>query len=63
VTALKVVVTDLILIHIGPFETGLMRWAGHVACMVEMRNAYILLVGKPEGRRHLEDVGVDGRTL
>jgi hypothetical protein len=25
-----------------------MRWAGHVACMAEKRNAYRLLVGKPE---------------
>jgi predicted small integral membrane protein len=28
-----------------------MRWAGHVARMGEMRNAYMLLVGKPEGKR------------
>jgi hypothetical protein len=27
-----------------------MRWAGHVARMGEKRNAYRLLVGKPEGR-------------
>jgi hypothetical protein len=31
-----------------------MRWAGHVARMGEKRNAYRLLVGKPEGRRPLE---------
>jgi hypothetical protein len=30
-----------------------MRWAGHVARMGEDRNAYMLLVGKPEGRRPL----------
>jgi hypothetical protein len=30
-----------------------MRWAGHVAPMGEKRNAYRLLVGKPEGRRPL----------
>jgi hypothetical protein len=30
-----------------------MRWAGHVARMGENRNAYRLLVGKPEGRRQL----------
>jgi hypothetical protein len=30
-----------------------MRWAGHVARMGEKRNAYRLLVGKPEGRRPL----------
>jgi hypothetical protein len=30
-----------------------MRWAGHVARMGERRNAYRLLVGKPEGKRLL----------
>jgi hypothetical protein len=30
-----------------------MRWARHVAHMGEMRNAYNILVGKPEGNRPL----------
>jgi hypothetical protein len=30
-----------------------MRWAGHVARIGERRNAYRLLVGKPEERRSL----------
>jgi hypothetical protein len=30
-----------------------MRWAGHVARIREKRNAYRLLVGKPEGKRPL----------
>jgi hypothetical protein len=30
-----------------------MRWAGHVACMGEVRGAYNILVGRPEGRRAL----------
>jgi hypothetical protein len=30
-----------------------MRWAGHVARMGEKRNAYRLLVGKPERKRSL----------
>jgi hypothetical protein len=30
-----------------------MRWAGHVARMREKRNAYRLLVRKPEGKRTL----------
>jgi hypothetical protein len=30
-----------------------MRWAGHVARMGEKRNAYRLLVGKPERKRPL----------
>jgi hypothetical protein len=29
------------------------RWAGHVAQMGEKRNAYRILVGKPDGRRPL----------
>jgi hypothetical protein len=28
-----------------------MRWMGHVARMGEKRNAYRLLVGKPEGKK------------
>jgi hypothetical protein len=28
-----------------------MRWVGHVACMGEIRNAYNILVGKPEGKK------------
>jgi hypothetical protein len=31
-----------------------MRWAGHVARMGEKRNAWRILVGKPEGKRPLE---------
>jgi hypothetical protein len=30
-----------------------MRWAGHVARTGEKRNAYRLLMGKPEGKRRL----------
>jgi len=30
-----------------------MRWAGHVARMVEERGVYRILVGKPEGKRPL----------
>jgi hypothetical protein len=30
-----------------------LRWAGHVARVVERRGAYRALVGKPEGRRPL----------
>jgi hypothetical protein len=28
-----------------------MRWVGHVACKVEMKNSYNILVGKPWLRR------------
>ena len=30
-----------------------LRWAGHVARMEQSRNAYRVLVGKPEGKRTL----------
>ncbi|KAJ4434691.1 hypothetical protein ANN_23259 [Periplaneta americana] len=30
-----------------------LSWAGHVACMGESRNAYRVLVGRPEGKRPL----------
>jgi hypothetical protein len=35
------------------FKSRRMRWAGHVARMGEKRNAYRLLVRKPEGKRPL----------
>jgi hypothetical protein len=37
------------------------RWAGHVARMGEGRNVYRVVVGKPEGKDHWKDQGVDGR--
>jgi hypothetical protein len=47
-----------------------MRWAGHVASMGEMRGAYNILVGTPEGRRPLgrprrrwEDIKMDLREI
>jgi hypothetical protein len=39
-----------------------MRQAGHMARMGEERNVYKVLIGKPEGKNHLEDQSVDGRT-
>ncbi|PNF43962.1 hypothetical protein B7P43_G00918 [Cryptotermes secundus] len=36
---------------------------GHVARMGEMRNAYRILVGKPEGRRSQGDEGVGRWTI
>jgi hypothetical protein len=35
------------------FKSRRMRWAGHVARIREKRNAYRILVGKPEGKRQL----------
>jgi hypothetical protein len=40
-----------------------MRWAGYVARMGEQRNAYRILVGKPEGRSNWEDQDVGGWTI
>jgi hypothetical protein len=38
---------------IGIIKSRRMRWEGNVARMGEKRNAYRLLVGKPEGKRRL----------
>jgi hypothetical protein len=35
----------------------------HVARMGEWRGAYKILVRKPERKRHLKDLDVDGRTI
>jgi hypothetical protein len=40
-----------------------MRWAWHVAHMGESRGVHRILVGKPEGKNHLEDPRVDGRII
>jgi len=37
-----------------------MRWAGHVACMSGEREVCRILVGKPERRRPLGSLGVNG---
>jgi hypothetical protein len=37
-----------------------MRWAGHIARKVEMRNEY--WSGSSMGREHSEDLGVDGSS-
>jgi len=40
-----------------------MRRAEHVAYIGERRGIYRVLVGKPEGKNHLEDPGIDGRII
>jgi hypothetical protein len=40
-----------------------MRRAGHVVHMGKMRSGYKVLVGKLEGKRHLEDLDIDGRII
>jgi len=37
-----------------------MRWTGHVARMGEERGVYRVFLGKPEGKSHWGDLGVDG---
>jgi hypothetical protein len=38
-------------------KSRVVRWMGHVARVREMRNACIILVRKPEGKRQLERSG------
>jgi hypothetical protein len=45
------VLINFIILH--SFLERRVKWAGHVAQMGEKRNAYRLLVGKPEGKRPL----------
>jgi hypothetical protein len=40
---------------IGMRSVGRMSWAGHVTC------AYVITVGKPEGKRLLRDIRGRGR--
>jgi hypothetical protein len=43
----------------GMIKSRSMRWAGHMAYLEEeKRSAYGVLVGKPEGKRPLEDLGI-----
>ncbi|KAJ4440160.1 hypothetical protein ANN_08298 [Periplaneta americana] len=73
--------TELHALHSSPdtirnIKSRRLRWAGHVARMDESRNAYRVLVGRPEGKRplgrprrrwednikmDLREVGYDGR--
>jgi hypothetical protein len=39
------------------------KWMGHVAHMGKRSGLYRVLVGKPEGKSHFEDPGIDGRIL
>jgi hypothetical protein len=36
---------------------------GTCRSMEEIRNEYNILIGKPEGKDHSEDLGVDGRII
>jgi len=39
------------------------RWEGDIACIGEKRNFCNVVVGKREGRDHLEDLGIDGNII
>jgi hypothetical protein len=43
------------------FTSKTMRWAGHTACMGEVRDKYKILVGRHEGKRPPEDLDIDVR--
>jgi hypothetical protein len=38
------------------------RWAGRVARMGK-RNIYRILVGQPEGKNHLQELDIGGKTI
>jgi hypothetical protein len=40
-----------------------MRWTGDMTLMGERGGLYWDLVGSPEGKSHLEDIGIDGRII
>jgi hypothetical protein len=44
-------------------KSRIMRWAGHVARVGDRRGAYRVFFGKPMRKKHLEDLGVDGRII
>ena len=51
-------------------KSGRLRWTGHVARMEQFKNAYRVLVGKPESerplwrpRRRWEDIKMDLREV
>ena len=39
------------------------RWPGHVTHVDEKINAYSGLMGKPDGKSHLEDLDIGGRMI
>jgi hypothetical protein len=39
------------------------RWVGHMTHMGDGRGAYSVLVRRPEGKNHLEDLGIGGRII
>jgi len=48
------------IVQVLKFRIG---WVGLVARMGKKRSVYRVLVGKLEGKNHLEDPGIDGRII
>jgi hypothetical protein len=49
---------------IGVIKSRRMGWAGHLACMGDIRNVYNILVRKHEEKDYSEDLGADkGRVV
>jgi len=44
-------------------KSSRMIWTGSVARVGENRDAYGVFVGKPEGKRNSENLGIDGRII
>jgi hypothetical protein len=40
-----------------------MRWEGQVERLGELKNAYKILVGRPEGRNDMKDLGIGRRII
>ena len=67
-TSIPVTLVSLMKMCLSPnivrvIKSRRMRWAGHVARMGEERGVYRVLLGKPEGKNHWGDLGVDGWIL
>jgi hypothetical protein len=44
-------------------KSRIMRWAENVARVGDRRGAYWILFGKPVRKKHLENLGVNGRII
>jgi hypothetical protein len=44
-------------------KSGRIGWAGYVTHMGDRRGTYRALVAKPEGKEHLEDIGMCWKIL
>jgi hypothetical protein len=50
-------------IIIRMIKSRAMRWAGHVTLMWERRNSCSILVGKPGGKRQVDNIKIDIREI